>query len=324
MTIPVEYREYKAGNPQVEREQRNKIFDDIRRKFAELGVEAGRDYITLNELNEILNSRTTPPGVEEFIELNDTPNSYAGAGGRYVRVTAVADGLEFRTAAQTLGDIGAVPEARQINAGLGLTGGGDLSADRTFNLADTAVTPGTYGSASTFLTATVDQQGRLTNLDTGGFIAIDAGQVVSGTFPSTVYASDTIPINALQSSTLTSAKTFTLNQLLTFTGTQPLNLDTGLRLNTSTISSTTNLAITDCVVSASNTITLTLPAASDGEISGQTYFIRNNNAAGNVTIGRNGATINGSAADLILAPGDTTIIVCTVAGLGGGQWRTFN
>lgn len=53
-----------------------------------------------------------------------------------------------------------------INAGTGLTGGGDLTADRTLNLANTAVTPGTYG-ATTLAQFTVDQQGRITSASNG-------------------------------------------------------------------------------------------------------------------------------------------------------------
>jgi hypothetical protein len=49
-----------------------------------------------------------------------------------------------------------------MTAGTGLTGGGDLSANRTFNIANTAVTLGSYGSATAVGTFTVDQQGRLT------------------------------------------------------------------------------------------------------------------------------------------------------------------
>jgi hypothetical protein len=55
-----------------------------------------------------------------------------------------------------------VPLSRQVTAGAGLTGGGDLSADRALSLADTAVTAGAYGSSSRVATFTVDQKGRLT------------------------------------------------------------------------------------------------------------------------------------------------------------------
>lgn len=53
---------------------------------------------------------------------------------------------------------GAVPANRTITAGTGLSGGGDLSANRTISLANTAVTPGTY----TRMTATVNARGQIT------------------------------------------------------------------------------------------------------------------------------------------------------------------
>ena len=54
------------------------------------------------------------------------------------------------------------PTTRTLTAGTGLSGGGDLSADRTFDLANTTVVAAAYGSASAVPTFTVDAQGRLT------------------------------------------------------------------------------------------------------------------------------------------------------------------
>jgi hypothetical protein len=56
----------------------------------------------------------------------------------------------------------AVPAARTVTAGTGLTGGGALTGNITLTLADTAVTPASYGSATASPTFTVDAQGRLT------------------------------------------------------------------------------------------------------------------------------------------------------------------
>lgn len=68
------------------------------------------------------------------------------------------------TGAVTLGasDVGAVPTSRTISTSTGLSGGGDLSANRTLSLADTAVSAASYGSATQVGTFTVDAQGRLT------------------------------------------------------------------------------------------------------------------------------------------------------------------
>jgi len=59
---------------------------------------------------------------------------------------------------------GYVPTTTTITAGTGLTGGGDLSTNRTLAIANTAVTAAAYGSASKTLTATVNAQGQLTSL----------------------------------------------------------------------------------------------------------------------------------------------------------------
>lgn len=49
-----------------------------------------------------------------------------------------------------------------LTAGVGLSGGGTITTSRTFDLEDTAVAPGTYGSSSSVGQFTVDQQGRIT------------------------------------------------------------------------------------------------------------------------------------------------------------------
>jgi phage-related tail fiber protein len=56
-------------------------------------------------------------------------------------------------------------EGRSISAGTGLSGGGSLAADRTLSLANTAVTPGEYGSATHSAKITVDAQGRITAVE---------------------------------------------------------------------------------------------------------------------------------------------------------------
>lgn len=73
---------------------------------------------------------------------------------------------------------GAVPNTVNVLAGTGMSGGGALTGNVTLNLANTAVSAGTYGTANSVSQVTVDAQGRITNASNVA-IAI-ANSAVSG------------------------------------------------------------------------------------------------------------------------------------------------
>jgi hypothetical protein len=51
-----------------------------------------------------------------------------------------------------------------IQAGTGLSGGGDITTNRTLSIANTAVTAGTYGAADSTVVPTVNAQGQITDI----------------------------------------------------------------------------------------------------------------------------------------------------------------
>jgi hypothetical protein len=86
----------------------------------------------------------------------------------------VIDGLTYKVQFSNIAAVGAVPSTRQINTGSGLSGGGDLSANRTLfilpggvddsMLTTTGVTAGTYGAADSVPVFNVNAQGRVTSV----------------------------------------------------------------------------------------------------------------------------------------------------------------
>lgn len=91
----------------------------------------------------------------------DAANDYmmvydaSAAGLRRMTVSEVANAAS-----------GTVPSTRLINSGTGLSGGGDLSADRTLSLATSGVTAGTYGDDENVARLTIDAYGRVTSVTT--------------------------------------------------------------------------------------------------------------------------------------------------------------
>jgi len=80
------------------------------------------------------------------------------------------------TVVLTAADVNAAASNVYVVAGTGLGGGGNLEANVTVFLANTAVTPATYGNAATVAVFTVDAQGRLTSAS-NATIAITNAQV---------------------------------------------------------------------------------------------------------------------------------------------------
>lgn len=107
----------------------------------------------------------------------------------------VVDGRTYKVQFSNIAAVGAVPSSRTIATGTGLTGGGDLSADRTIaianggvgtaQLAASGVSAGVYGSGTLVPVLTVDATGRVTSATTAavsvsGFVPTSRS-VIAGT-----------------------------------------------------------------------------------------------------------------------------------------------
>lgn len=88
----------------------------------------------------------------------------------------VLNGTTYKVQFGNIAAVGAVPASRSITAGTGLTGGGDLSADRVIAIANggvgydelalSGVTAGAYGSGTDIPVLSVDDKGRVTAVTT--------------------------------------------------------------------------------------------------------------------------------------------------------------
>jgi len=246
------------------------------------GTNNGSNYIALKAPNAVTSTTT-------FV-LPDGD----GSNGQFLQ-TDGSGNLSFGTVTQTLSIAADTGSNDSVSTGETITFSGDTGIttsvtdnEISIDLDDTAVSPGSYGSATAIPTFTVDQQGRLTAAGSASIsttltivdesstaatisLATDTLKITGGSGITTAASGDTISIN-LDSNVVTEDSTDTLTNKTIDSANNTLTLD----LSEGTLTGTTaefNTALSDgsfatlagtetltnkTIDSASNTLTLDL------------------------------------------------------------------
>lgn len=166
-----------------------------------------------------------------------------------------------------------------ISAGTGLTGGGDLSTNRTISLGNTG-SAGTYGSASSVPVFTTDAQGRVT-LVAPTSIQITESQVTNLLTDLTASANSLASVSSSLASEKAN-KTTSINAGLGLTGGGNLSADRTLAINNSVVATISGSTFTGAVIFNAG-----LSGSHTKLVDGTSAFIAGNNI--NITSASNGA-----------------------------------
>ena len=154
----------------------------------------------------------------------------------------------------TPASIGAAANTVNVIAGTGLAGGGALTANVTLDLTNTAVTPGSYGSATQVSQVTIDAQGRVTSAANVS-IAI-SNSAVSGLGTMAVQNANAVAITGGSVDNATLANANITSVAVVFPNNYLANSSATLGNATITLGSTTtsvgNLTLTNVTVSSGN------------------------------------------------------------------------
>lgn len=167
-------------------------------------IAAGDDHIRLIKSAV----KATFPNITGAVSVSHTdlntkvPNALQTTGGTMTGalVLSGAPTVDLNPATKKyVDDLGATKADKTVTmtAGTGLTGGGDLSANRTLAIANTGVTAGSYGSATQVPVLTVNAQGQVTAASTATIVPF-AWNVVYVNTSVGEGSSYSIPANCIQ------------------------------------------------------------------------------------------------------------------------------